>query len=292
MKQRKGSLSWGPVKDARLRVLSLGAGIQSTTLLLMAAHGEIEKPDVVIFADTGAEPGVVYEHLKWLSNSQVQPFEIITVSAGSILDDLRQQVAGNPVRNQGRAPCAPFYTSGRDGRGAPLRRQCTSHYKIEPIQRKIREIMGFKARQRIPAFSVEMIIGISSDEVARAGSSFVPWIVNRYPLLEKRMSRYDCELWLKQNDYPVPTKSACTFCPYRTNSEWRNLRETDVAGFAQAVEVDSIIRPGLKRNDKGTSTGRLFLHRSLTPLSELDLSTDFERGQYDFLLECEGGCGL
>ena len=38
----------------RLRVLSLGAGVQSTTLALMAAHGEIgPMPDCAIFADTG-----------------------------------------------------------------------------------------------------------------------------------------------------------------------------------------------------------------------------------------------
>lgn len=37
-------------------ILSLGAGVQSTTLLLMALHGELEPiPDCAIFADTGAE---------------------------------------------------------------------------------------------------------------------------------------------------------------------------------------------------------------------------------------------
>ena len=41
----------------RLRVHSLGAGVQSTTLTLMAAHGEIgPMPDGAIFADTGWEP--------------------------------------------------------------------------------------------------------------------------------------------------------------------------------------------------------------------------------------------
>lgn len=36
-----------------LRILSLGAGVQSTTMALMAAHGEIgPMPDCAIFADT------------------------------------------------------------------------------------------------------------------------------------------------------------------------------------------------------------------------------------------------
>jgi hypothetical protein len=40
-----------------LRVISLGAGVQSTTMALMATHGEITlMPDCAIFADTHAEP--------------------------------------------------------------------------------------------------------------------------------------------------------------------------------------------------------------------------------------------
>jgi len=47
----------------RLRALSLGAGVQSTTLALMAAHGEIgPMPDCAIFADTGWEPQALGVH--------------------------------------------------------------------------------------------------------------------------------------------------------------------------------------------------------------------------------------
>jgi hypothetical protein len=46
-----------------LRVLSLGAGVQSTTLLLMSVYGELPPLDYAIFADTGWEPARVYEHL-------------------------------------------------------------------------------------------------------------------------------------------------------------------------------------------------------------------------------------
>lgn len=41
-----------PLDDARLRVVSFGAGVQSTTMLLMAAEGLIgPMPDLAIFAD-------------------------------------------------------------------------------------------------------------------------------------------------------------------------------------------------------------------------------------------------
>ena len=59
----------------RLRVLSLGAGVQSTTLALMAAHGEIDPmPDCAIFADTGWEPSAMQGHLAWLMSGNVLPF--------------------------------------------------------------------------------------------------------------------------------------------------------------------------------------------------------------------------
>ena len=51
-----------PVRSSALlgvptRILSLGAGVQSSTLALMAATGETEhRPDAAIFADTQAEP--------------------------------------------------------------------------------------------------------------------------------------------------------------------------------------------------------------------------------------------
>ena len=45
-----------------LKILSLGAGVQSTTVALMSAYGEIEKLDACVFADTGWEPQPVYKH--------------------------------------------------------------------------------------------------------------------------------------------------------------------------------------------------------------------------------------
>jgi hypothetical protein len=49
----------GPV----LRLLSLGAGVQSTAVLLLACDGVIPCFDHALFADTGWEPRQVYENL-------------------------------------------------------------------------------------------------------------------------------------------------------------------------------------------------------------------------------------
>lgn len=73
----------------RLHALSLGAGVQSTTMALLAAHGDIgPTPDCAIFADTGWEPKAVYDHLSWLMSPNVLPFPVHVVSASNIREQL------------------------------------------------------------------------------------------------------------------------------------------------------------------------------------------------------------
>lgn len=79
----------------RLRILSLGAGVQSTTLALLAAHGVVgPMPDCAIFADTGWEPKAVMDHLAWLMSPNVLPFPVHIVSAGNIRDNLLDAASG------------------------------------------------------------------------------------------------------------------------------------------------------------------------------------------------------
>lgn len=49
--------------EPTLRLLSLGAGVQSTVLALMACRGELGPLDGAIFADTGWEPPAVYDQV-------------------------------------------------------------------------------------------------------------------------------------------------------------------------------------------------------------------------------------
>ena len=279
-----------------LNILSLGAGVQSTTMALMAAHGEITPmPDCAIFADTGAEPAAVYRYLEWLASGNVLPFPVEIVQKGNIEADTFASVRGLQ-RSRGRSASAPFFTTGQDGRAAPLRRQCTSEYKIEPINRRLREMMGAGKGVRLKKGSQAIVwIGISTDEVYRVKPAQEWWQERRWPLIEHRMNRWDCLEWLKRNDYPEPPRSACTFCPYRSNAEWRRLRDEAPDDFAKAVKLDDAIRPGFNSRVEGDKrTGELYLHRSLTPLKDVDFSTEAERaGQADlFGEECEGMCGV
>ena len=136
---------------------------------------------------------------------------------------------------------------------------------------------------------VEQWIGISRDEAHRMKPARELYIVNRWPLVERGLTRRDCLRWLERHGYRQPAKSACTFCPYRDNRGWREMRDGAPADWRQAVGVDRHIRHHMPRMRKSEA----YLHRSLMPLEEVDLSTAAERGQGDlFGDECGGVCGL
>jgi hypothetical protein len=271
----------------KLRVLSLGAGVQSTTLALMAAHGEITMPDCAVFADTQSEPQAVYEHLRWLMSPGVLPFPVHVVTAGSLRNQivagmLRHDSTQKSPRIDGRPP---FFQ--RDGM---IRRQCTHDFKVTPLNRKIRELAGLRPGARGPRTPiVDQWFGISRDEAQRMRTSDFRWVQFSYPLIDKGMTRRDCLNWLDAKGYARPKKSACFFCPYRSDAEWDNLRQTDWVAWDEAVEIDKLIRVGDSHRAKGQ---RWFLHRSLKPLDEVKL-THAERGQPDlFGNECQGMCGV
>lgn len=266
-----------------LRVLSLGAGVQSTTLLLMMLEGEIEPADHVIFADTGWEPRNVYEHLDYLRGLMDEagmPFHM--VSAGNIRDDF--------LSGDRRFASMPLHVRNEEGKKAMVRRQCTSDYKIAPLMKEQRRLAGLKPGQRCSEHRVTTIIGISYDEVQRMRDPQFSWIRHEYPLIDRRLTRHDCLAWCEARGYPMPPRSACIGCPFKNQEEWRHLR-TMPEEWADAVAFDEALRADERINTR--FRGEAYLHSSLRPLSEVDLRSNEEKGILSlFDQECEGMCGL
>lgn len=277
--------------EPELRIISLGAGVQSTTLYLMAAAGEIEPmPNGAIFADTGWEPRAVYRHLQWLQ-SLALPIPIHIVTIGNLRDDLIAR--GNVRTKKKRFVTVPFFLLRPDGSVGMGRRQCTSHYKVEPIRRKVRELLGKGPRERIRPGACEKWLGISVDEIIRATSSKIRFEVNRFPLLEKAMHRRDCIAWLARRGYPTPPKSSCIGCPFHDDRYWRTMRDERPDEWQDAVELDRLIRTPVDTLGVPRLRQQQFMHRSLKPLDQVDLSTQADHGQLDlFGHECEGLCGV
>jgi hypothetical protein len=266
------------------QVLSLGAGVQSSAILLMSYEGELPPLDYAIFADTGWEPKAVYEHLDELEARVGDRIPIHRVSVGNIRDDMLRS-ALHPEEG-GRWAAPPLFVPGADGRAALLRRQCTKEYKIVPIYRELRKHSTREERRETT--TVDLWMGISLDEVQRMRPAREPWVHNTYPLIEHRMSRWDCIRWLEARGLDAP-KSACIGCPFHDNDRWRAMKRDAPEEFADAVAVDAAIRhlPKIKAESA-------YLHRDLVPLDMVDLSTPEDHGQQVFGWdnECDGICAV
>lgn len=277
-------------------VLSLGAGVQSTVLLLLSIEKVIPKFDHVVFSDTGFEPEAVYAHLKILEKMCEDSGMIFgKVSNGNIKTQTLEYVEGK----RKRAASLPLFVLNPDGAKGMTMRACTKEYKIEPVLKYQRQvILGLKPRQRAPKEIVMLnYMGITKDEIARVKDSRHKFVQNAYPfvsigcnVLEKTWSRQDCIRWLRENYPHLKTpRSACVMCPYHNNDEWRRIRENK-DDWDAAVDFDRRIRiyPRLD--------GECFLHSQRVPLDQVDLRTDEERGQGSLFgnwsEECDGMCGI
>ena len=276
--------------DTKYNVISLGAGVQSSTIALMASRGELlgVKVDFAIFADTQDEPASVYRWLDWLERQL--NFPVYRVTNGKLSDDALRMRTSKDGRRYSRTSI-PVYTLSPDGGSGKIQfRICTADYKIKPIIKELRKRCKIKRGQK--EATVTSLIGISYDEMQRMKRSAEPWAVNRWPLVEMRMRRSDCIEWMRKSGYPEPPRSSCVYCPFHRNKEWRRLQTEEPEDFARAVQFEKDIQ--LTKENSDDLNGKPFLHKSCKPLDQIDFRNDIEKGQqvFSFLDECEGMCGV
>ena len=254
-----------------MKAISLGWGVQSWTLAAMAALGELDA-DVAIHSDTFWEKAETYAFIKtwqpWLIEHGLR---VVTVGEPS--------QAVEKVNTQWTDIPAFTATERSDGQ---LRRQCTNHWKIVPIRRWLTKELTRQGVKKAPGV-VESLQGISLDEFHRMRTSDVRWIVNRYPLVEMRMTRGDCIAWLATHDLPTPPKSACVFCPFQSKRAWQELKRVGGSDWETAVRIDSEIRSVRPPHD-------LFVHPARVPLPQaITLVEDYGMEQAS-LLDDAAGC--
>lgn len=262
-------------KDADLKVISLGLGVQSTAVYLMSSMGMLPRADVAIFADPQAEHYKTYEILQWLLGwkEENNGIDIVVNKDRNIYTD---QLKTNPHKHI-RVPQIPAHTTP----SGIARRQCTYEYKIMPVIKSTRKLHGLKPRKRMKP--TEFWLGISTDEIQRMKKSQLYNIEYFYPLIYTGMSRLDCIDFFKENNFPVPPKSSCVFCPFHSNSFWKEIQKENGSAWKMSIEVDEKIRI------KNGMRGKMYLHPSRKPLKDIN----FEDNQMSFDgFDCEGHCGI
>lgn len=276
-------------------IISLGGGVQSSVMALMAAEDEIgPRPQAAVFADTQGEPQAVYEWLDWLAEHL--PFPIHRISKGSLAEGemvLRRAKTSGRLYSKMRIPA---FAKKPDGSRGILGRKCTLDFKIEPIQQHLRKLCNIKRGQK--TCTVTQWIGISADEMGRAKAARHPWYQMRYPLLELNMNREDCLAWMRRRGWPEPPRSACLFCPFHSDHEWQRIKDGDPREWAYVQQFEKDLQAVAAQSEVLDSTP--FLHPSLTLIGEVDFKPKAKGDRQltlhemwnDIKNECEGMCGV
>ena len=276
-----------------MKILSCGAGMQSSALHLMSCENALAKIrgeppvwpqvpiyDISIFCDLGFEPPWVKKQVEFLANAGH--------SCGVPLVSLDSPLYTDFMENFGerRTISIPWWTIKEDGHKSKMPRNCTIDYKVELISKYVRwELLGYKKGQRLreeDKKAHEMHMGFSAEESRRCKESPNPMFVNKFPLVGMGLTRADNFAYIK-DVWGLETKaSACSFCPFHKNYFFKFLRENEPEQYSQVVGVDELLRD---KNPKPPMDSDLFISRSRKRLMDL---TDEDCND----AECFEYCGM
>lgn len=217
-----------------MKILSCGAGMQSTALALMACANKLIRDkrieaekfefkytekvpiyDAILFCDLGLEPAWVY--------SQVYFIQQACEWAGIPFYILESNLYKDYLKDFGnkRVVSIPFWSVDERGKKGKMMRNCTLDYKISIMQKFVRQqLLGYKKGQRTKPEDIkahEMHLGFSKEEERRCKENPHKMFVNKFPLCEMGLERKDNYAYIK-DIWGLETKaSACCFCPFHTN---------------------------------------------------------------------------
>jgi len=282
-----------------LIAVSYGGGIQSTAIahLVINKHPELmavidRLPDCFIFADTGDEPDSVYETVGRTASALASAgirLLIVRKSKNSLSEEFKRKVEAG-IRG---IDCPPFYLTTDSPGGGIVSRQCTSAWKVEVLDRKKKKLAGLNLRRKAhreldPV--VDAWMGISIDEASRMRTPTESWQRYIYPLVDMGWRRLDCIKYLQDLGVEA-SRSACSYCPFHSDGEWKRIKEEEPKAWAQAVAFEKWLH---NKHDQGVKIaglrGKPFLHKSKVPLEEADFNNQPDLFAFDN--ECAGVCGV
>lgn len=191
-------------------VVAYGGGTNSTALLVgMLERGE--RPDLILFADTGGEKPWTYTHTAtvsdWCESVGFPRIETVRYAnkAGQVITLYDKCISGKML---------PSIAYGF--------KSCSEKWKRRPQDRYVSQ--WAPAQDAWAAgLKVVKLIGYDADEDRRAGIAEDAQYTYRYPLIQWGWDRDECVAAIARAGLPQPGKSACFFCPNSTEAEIRAL---------------------------------------------------------------------
>lgn len=273
-----------PLPNPRARLISAGLGVQTMAMIYGADRGLFgPMPDAAVYGNTGNGRTSEADNLRFLRSDNTKPqMAVVEVSNGNLSDDLDDATAGRIKR----FPNPPFFVKNPDGSRGILNRSCTRDYKITPVRREAKRMIGHVPGSRLPTGPVvEVWIGITVDEVHRMSVSPEPWVYHRHPLIEVGWTRQDCDRFLYDLFGVHFGHSGCIDCPFRSPEEWLSMMRDDPNDYERACQDDEKIR-----HDLPNVRLPAYMHDSLVPLREIDWKAEIERRR-GTLLGWSNACG-
>lgn len=236
---------WLPSPERKVKVLNFSGGKQSSLLAWLAILGDIERPDVIMSANPGMEGQAVLDYVALIqAEAKKVGIPAYTVPGPNLFEAILNLKASGKTRFDTPA----FYTAGaQGGREGKLTQRCTKWAKIAPMNRaariEVERLLGIKRRSsRIPVGTVEKWIGFSASEVGRIKPPIERWSCFRYPLVDLGMTNGDVVKWYNHTGKPMPPRSVCRGCFANDAEFFKEMSQTDPAGWEQAKQVDDAIR--------------------------------------------------
>lgn len=257
-----------------MKILSFGAGMQSTALALMscenamtdgpAPHPLVPVYDAVIICDLGLEQEWVRQQTEFVRRA--------CVDAGIFFKKLDTHMYQDFMENFGerRTISIPWWTLSEDGHKSKMPRYCTIDYKVEEIAKFVRwELLGYEKGEWTRAEDIkshEMHMGFSLEEKKRCGKNPNKLFVNHFPLVEMGWTRAESYKYILEK-WGLDTKaSACPFCPFHRNYYFQHIKEHDPAIYRSVVQMDHLLRD---KTPKPPMDSDLFISRSRKRIEDL-----------------------
>lgn len=216
---------WGSLRFAAAPWLavSFGGGTNSSAMLCGLYKLGI-KPDVIIFADTGAEMPHTNAHVLEMR-----------VRAGRWwgLDIVRVTPKTTIVEHCDKTAMLPSLAYGR--------RSCSQKFKHEPMEKCLKEWAKENG-----ATEIVKAIGYGAEEGYRVNGKPTEKQLCKglreqyvYPLVEWQWRREDCVKAIKCAGLTQPGKSSCYFCPGSKRSEVIALKQHYPELLERALEIEA-----------------------------------------------------
>jgi hypothetical protein len=221
-------------------VVCYGAGVDSTAMLL-AMHDQGIRPDVISFADTGAEKPETYAQVDLMNDWLISKgWPTVTVCKKITLEStVYEDLGGNCLDNE----TLPSLAFGM--------KSCSIKWKQVPQDYLLKGCAsGPNKREPHPLYleSLEKhlklvkLIGYDSSPADIRRSKKVKredeFFLYAYPLQDLGWTREDCITRILEEGLSVPIKSACFFCPASQKWELWWLAGKHPELFMKALEME------------------------------------------------------